>query len=214
MKEYGNLNTAGNAWIVLADEILSKGCERKHINEVFTELKGISFSISGSIEHDYIISKYGNQMKIEWMRKNFEVLTPVKELQDANSYASRLFNYCGEKNQIAWVIEKINTDCFTRSATITTFEPLTDIHYIPCISMLDFDIEDNILNLYVYSRGLDFGNKAYGNMICIADILNLVAKQTNLCIGNIYFICKSIHIYDTEYDEMKKIICKVKKSCK
>lgn len=211
MKEYGNLNTVGNAWIVLADEILSKGFERKRGDETFTELKGISFSISGDIVDDDIIRKYGNETKIEWMRNDFEVLAPVKELQDANSYASRLFDYCGKKNQIAWVVEKINEDCFTRSATITTFEPLTDVYYIPCISMLDFDIEENTLNLYVYSRGLDFGNKAYGNMICIADILNLVAKQTNLSVGGICFICKSIHIYDTEYEEMRKIICEVKK---
>lgn len=214
MKEYGDLNTVGKAWIVLADTILSKGFERKHGSETFTELKGISFSISGDIMYDNIVSKYGNKTKIEWMRNNFEVLAPVKELQDANSYASRLFNYCGTKNQIAWIVEKINADRFTRSASITTFEPLTDVNYIPCISMLDFDIEENTLNLYVYSRGLDFGNKAYGNMICIADILKLVAKQTKLCVGNIYFICKSIHIYDTEYEEMKKIICEVKKNYK
>lgn len=209
MREYGNLNTAGNAWIVLADDILSNGFERKRGDETFTELKGVSFSIAGEFLYDQIISEYGDKTKIEWMRNNFEVLSPVKELQDANSYASRLFDYCGQKDQIAWVVEKIRTDRYSRSATITTFEPLTDVHYIPCISMLDFDIEEDTLNLYVYSRGLDFGNKAYGNMICIIDILNLVAKKTNLCAGKINFICKSIHIYDTEYEEMNAIIKEV-----
>lgn len=209
MREYGNLNTAGNAWIVLADDILSNGFERKRGDETFTELKGVSFSIAGEFLYDQIISEYGDKTKIEWMRNNFEVLSPVKELQDANSYASRLFDYCGQKDQIAWVVEKIRTDRYSRSATITTFEPLTDVHYIPCISMLDFDIEEDTLNLYVYSRGLDFGNKAYGNMICIIDILNLVAKKTNLCVGKINFICKSIHIYDTEYEEMNAIIKEV-----
>ena len=148
MREYGNLNTAGNAWIVLADDILSNGFERKRGDETFTELKGVSFSIAGEFLYDQIISEYGDKTKIEWMRNNFEVLSPVKELQDANSYASRLFDYCGQKDQIAWVVEKIRTDRYSRSATITTFEPWTDVHYIPCISMLDFDIEEDTLNLY------------------------------------------------------------------
>lgn len=206
MKNYDNLFSVGNAWIYLANEVLTKGIQRYRGNEIFTELKGITFSIEGNILYDDIIKKYGDTEKIHWMKDNFEVLHPVKELHNARSYASRLYDYCSKKNQIAWIIDKINMNKSVRSATITTFEPLSDTHYIPCIGMLDFDIEENFLNLYVYSRGLDFGNKAYGNMICIADILKLVAEKTNMDVGKITFICKSIHIYNTEYDEIKNII--------
>ena len=210
MINYGDFDTIGKAWVCLAEEVLSKGIERHRDGEVYTELKGITYSVSGKCSNDSIINEYGDKSKIQWMLNNFEVLHPVKELNNANSYASRLYNYCGIKNQISWVVDKINSHRFTRSATITTLEPLTDIHYIPCISMLDFDIEEDSINLYVYSRGLDFGNKAYGNMICLTDILKMVATKTGMVIGKVNFICKSIHIYDMEYSEMRHIIKSVK----
>lgn len=208
MNSIGAFKSAGEAWIRLSKMILDEGIERKTIDETYKELKGIDFIIPGINSPDAIIQEFGDPNKLNWMRNNFEVLEPVIELRNSNSYASRLFDYCGKKNQIEWVVSKINEDNTVRSATITTFEPLTDIHYIPCISMLDFDITGCLLNLYVYSRGLDFGSKAYGNMVCIADILNIVAERTKLKPGFINFLCKSIHVYEPEYELMKGIILK------
>lgn len=199
-------DNAGEAWVHLSEMVLTQGIERHRGSETYKELKGIDFTIPGSNKTDAIIQKYGDPDKLKWMRNNFEILGQVSELRDANSYASRLFDYCGQKNQIDWVVSKINADKTVRSATITTLEPLTDMYYIPCISLLDFDITDGTLNLYIYSRGLDFGSKAYGNMICVADILNIVAERTNLKVGFMNFLCKSIHIYNSDYELMNTII--------
>lgn len=50
----------------------------------------------------------------------------------AGSYASRICDYAGAgRDQLAWVIERLNDDPASRSATITTFEPLRDTTYIP-----------------------------------------------------------------------------------
>ena len=47
-------------------------------------------------------------------------------LGDADSYATRLFDYGRTgRDQVAWVIDRLRRDPSSRSATITTFQPLT-----------------------------------------------------------------------------------------
>lgn len=206
MIEAGKYVQIGEAWLAVVKRIMQSGEEVENGLEKYRELKGITFCISCNEGDDKILQEYGDRKKIQWMKHNFENMQPIKELHNANSYASRLYKYGGEKNQIEWVIDKINNKRNVRSATITTFEPLTDSDYIPCISLLDFDVNDNVLDVYVYARALDFGGKAYANMICIKDLLADVAKDTNCLIGNMHFICKSVHIYSYDYDEINKIL--------
>ena len=100
------------------------------------------------------------------MHRNFWSTDVVAELGDAQSYATRLFDY-GQtgRDQIAWVVERLRRDPESRSAAITTFQPLTDTSYIPCVSLLDFWLDGGELELVVYAHSLDFGKKAYGNLI-------------------------------------------------
>ena len=51
------------------------------------------------------------------MVRNFTVL---KELHHHNSYAARLYAYMYQKNQMEWSIQRLQSNPFTRSATITT----------------------------------------------------------------------------------------------
>ena len=209
MIEFGQYTYIGEAWVAVIKKIMQLGREVKEGSECYKELKGVIFCISCVENHentDMILNKYGDSQIIQWMKDNFELVQSVKELHNANSYAARLYNYGGSKNQIQWIIDKINNKKNVRSATITTFEPLTDIGYIPCISLLDFDNNDDILDVYVYARALDFGEKAYANMLCIRDLLEKVASNTNCSMGNIHFICKSVHVYDYDYDKINRIL--------
>ena len=105
----------------------------------------------------------------------------MPELGDARSYASRLFDYAGSgRDQLAWVVERLRADPASRSATITTFEPLHDTTYIPCVSMLDFWAPAGRLELVVYAHSLDFGKKAYGNLVELARLQELVAGELEL----------------------------------
>jgi hypothetical protein len=38
------------------------------------------------------------------------------------------------RDQVKWVVERLRSDPATRSATITTLQPLTDTTYVPCVS--------------------------------------------------------------------------------
>ena len=73
------------------------------------------------------------------------------------------------------MIERLRADPETRSATITTFQPLADTSYIPCVSLLDFWRRGGALELVVYAHSLDFGKKAYGNLVELARLQHEVA---------------------------------------
>ena len=52
---------------------------------------------------DAIIEKHKVQAEYDWMVRNFTVQGEVPELQHENSYASRLYSYMGQKNQVDFV---------------------------------------------------------------------------------------------------------------
>ncbi len=105
-----------------------------------------------------------------------------------------------------WVIDRLRADPTSRSATITTFEPLLDTSYIPCVSMLDFWVRAGAIEQVVYAHSIDFGAKGYGNLVELADLQHRVADGLGMPAGRLLFIVKSAHVYDTELDYMKSVV--------
>ena len=95
------------------------------------------------------------------MHANFTDHARVASLGDADSYATRLFDYeHSGHDQFQWVIDRLRADPSSRSATITTFQPHTDTTYIPCVSMLDFWLADGDVELVVYAHILTSAPRA------------------------------------------------------
>jgi len=131
----------------------------------------------------------------------------VLELGDADSYAIRLFDYARTgRDQIAWVVERLRDDPECRSATVTTFQPLTDEAYIPCVSMLDFWLPGGALELVVYAHSLDFGKKAYGNLVELARLQEHVASELSAPLGRLVVHVKSAHVYEPEFEVMAELV--------
>jgi thymidylate synthase len=138
------------------------------------------------------------------MQRNFTDRADVAELGGARSYARRLRDYDG-RDQVAWVIDRLRADPETRSATITTFQPLSDTSYIPCVSLLDFWRFDGALELVVYAHSLDFGKKAYGNLVELARLQHEVADAVGLPVGALVVHAKSAHVYEPELEAMRRL---------
>ena len=118
----------------------------------------------------------------------------------------RLFNYdSAGRDQIAWVIERLRVDPECRSATITTFQPLSDTTYVPCVSMLDFWRPERALELVVYAHSLDFGKKAYGNLVELARLQEHVAAELGAPVGRLVVHAKSAHVYEPEWELMARL---------
>src|SRR5438093_12911273 len=99
------------------------------------------------------------------MHANFTGHWRVPEFGDADSYATRLYD-CSHagRDQIRWVIDRLAANPWTRDATITTFQPLTDASYVPCVSLLDFWLIKGELQVRVYGHTIDYGTKVYAKL--------------------------------------------------
>lgn len=85
---------------------------------------------------DEIIARYADPERLAWMHANFTDASRVAELDQADSYATRLYDYArAGRDQIAWVIDRIKADPAVRNATITTFQPLTDTSVPLCSNL-------------------------------------------------------------------------------
>ena len=192
--------TLGEGWLRTSRTILEQGALADYDGQPTREVALLTLSVERPSSDDPIIAELGDAEWLAWMHDNFFVQKDVPELGDAKSYAVRLFNYAGEgRDQIAWAIERLRADPDSRSATITTFQPLTDTAYIPCVSMLDFWRPNDALDLVVYAHSLDFGKKAYGNLVELARLQEHVAGELGAPMGRLVVHAKSAHVYEPEW---------------
>jgi thymidylate synthase len=195
--------TLGEAWLETGRRILAAGRDGSYDGLPMRELAHVSLAVSEPDPADATIAALADPAWLEWMHANFTEPHPVAELGDARSYGSRLGDYAGAgRDQLAWVVERLRAQPGSRSAAVTTFEPLLDTSYVPCVSLLDFWLPDGRVELVVYAHSLDFGKKAYGNLVELARLQERVAEALGAPIGRLLVHAKSAHVYDSEREAM------------
>jgi len=137
-----------------------------------------------------------------WMHANFTEKAPVAELGNAESYATRLYDYHG-KDQVATIIKKLKDKTETKSATITMLLPNDDTSYVPCVSMLDFKIRDERLTLTATCRSLDFGKKALFNFVELASIGERVQSECKVLGLELHIHAISAHVYEQDLESLE-----------
>lgn len=199
--------TLGAAWLDVAARILAGGAPARYDDLPILELAHVTLDITTPDPDDALIAENGDPERLAWMRANFRDHARVAALGDADSYATRLYDYARSgRDQVAWVIERLRRDPASRSATITTFQPLTDTSYIPCVSLLDFWLPAGALEQVVYAHSIDFGTKGYGNLVELAAIQRHIAAALTVPVGRLVMIVKSAHIYATEVEAMRELV--------
>jgi Thymidylate synthase len=205
----------GDAWLQVADLILTRGTPSSFGRLSLLECDLVTLDVQYPDPDDPIIAQHASEEWLGWMRSNFTDHRRVRELGDARSYASRLFDYMGSgRNQIAAVVETLRRDVHASYATITTLEPLTDVTYIPCVSLLDFWLRSGSLELVVYAHSIDFGKKGFANLVQLAELQRNVASELNALLGPLVMIVKSATIYQTELSLMREVISSAQRATK
>jgi thymidylate synthase len=199
--------TLGEGWLAVSRAILEEGAPATYDGQVTRELALLTLHVARPASDDELIARLGDPDWLAWMHANFFDHADVAELGDAKSYAARLFDYAGSgRDQLAWVVARLRADAECRSATVTTFQPLTDTSYVPCVSMLDFWLRDGAVELVVYAHSLDFGKKAYGNLVELARLQEHVAGELGTATGALVVHAKSAHVYEPEWSHMASIV--------
>jgi thymidylate synthase len=169
------------------------------------ELAILTLAVEEPDPGDELIASLADPEWLAWMKANFTEPGDVPELGGARSYARRLRDYEG-RDQVAWVVERLRGEAESRSAAITTLQPLTDSSYIPCVSLLDFWRRGDTVELVVYAHSLDFGKKAYGNLVELARLQHEVAAAVGTGVGQLVIHVKSAHIYEPELVAMRDLV--------
>jgi thymidylate synthase len=198
--------TLGEGWLDVTRAVLEGGALAFYDAQRTRELALLTLVVDRPSPDDATIARLGDPDWLAWMHANFFSHEDVPELGNAKSYAARLFDYAGAgHDQIAWVVRRLRDDPESRSATITTLQPLTDTSYIPCVSMLDFWLPDGAVELVVYAHSLDFGKKAYGNLVELTRLQEHVAGELAAPVGRLVIHAKSAHVYEPEWAAMAQI---------
>jgi thymidylate synthase len=198
--------TLGEGWLAVSRLILDEGVEASWDGAPTKEVALLSLAVSEPDPDDALIRELGDPEWSAWMARNFREPATVAELGHARSYASRLADYAAAgRDQVAWVVERLRVDPTCRDAAITTFEPLADTSYIPCVALLDFWLPDGALELVVYAHSLDFGKKAYGNLVELAALQQRVAGELDVEVGRLVVHAKSAHVYEPEWELMRSL---------
>jgi thymidylate synthase len=197
----------GAAWLMIAGEILAEGIDSRYDDLPVRELSLVTLTVERPDPDDEIIARHADPDRLAWMRANFTDHTRVAALAGADSYATRLFDYDHTgRDQVAWVIARLRQDPASRSASITTFQPLTDSTYIPCVSLLDFWLPGGAVELVAYCHSIDFGAKGYGNLVELAALQQRVAGALDRPAGRLVMVVKSAHVYATELEYIEKVL--------
>jgi thymidylate synthase len=200
-------STLGEAWMAIAAAILRDGVAGSWEGVPIVEVLRATLDIHSPLVDDPIIARHGDAERLAWMHANFNDPSRVAELGDADSYATRLYDYAhAGRDQVRWVIDRLAANPRARDAAITTFQPLTDTGYVPCISLLDFWLDNDELQLGVYAHAIDFGTKGYANLVELAAVQTRVASELGVGVGTLTMTVKSAHIYETELDLMRRAV--------
>ena len=211
MQDLGVFHSLGALWVRVLQELEDNGVTTAYTDNVgeladVKELLNLTAEVQNAVLLDAIIEKHKVQDEYDWMVRNFTVQGEVPELHHENSYASRLYSYMGQKNQVEWLVDRLRKNPTTRSATLSMFEPLTDEGYIPCVSLLDFQETDGQLNMTAYCRALDFGCKAYVNLVMLHLIQQDIAEKVGVPCGKLILLVKSAHFYMRDSEKVLAIL--------
>ena len=199
--------TIGEAWIAVARRIMDAGIASTYDGLAMREILMATIIVRSPKTTDDIVERFASPERLAWMRANFGDFSEVPELGGADSYATRLRNYAGAGlDQLRWVSDRLRSDPLSRSATITTFQPLSDTSYIPCVSMLDFYVLDDALRLVVYAHSIDFGAKGFANLLELAALQRQIASDLERDVGSLTMIVKSAHVYDSDATYMTSVL--------
>jgi thymidylate synthase len=196
--------TLGDAWLEVARRIVECGDDATWGGAATRELALVTLVVEDPDPADPVIAELGDPAWLAWMHENFFVAKTVEELGGADSYATRLFDYQHTgRDQLAWVVQRLRADPECRDAAITTFQPHTDTTYVPCVSLLDFWLRDGGVELIVYAHSLDFGKKAYGNLVELSALQSRVAQELSSSTGSLVLHVKTAHVYEPELELMR-----------
>ena len=148
------------------------------------------------LKGDRDASEIGDRAKI-WKKMMVEGTTEV------NSN----YGYFWNKNyQLSRVVQELRTNKETRRAIVVHYDinELDRYKYdTPCNDVLNFYIKDDKLHLTVFARSIDLVFGFCNDQYTFAKLMEMVAFQLDIPVGEMHWMVTNLHIYPRHYDMLK-----------
>ena len=148
------------------------------------------------LKGDRDASEIGDRAKI-WKQMMVEGTTEV------NSN----YGYFWNKNyQLSRVVQELRVNKETRRAIVVHYDinELDRYKYdTPCNDVLNFYIKDDKLHLTVFARSIDLVFGFCNDQYTFAKLMEMVAFQLDIPVGEMHWMVTNLHIYPRHYDMLK-----------
>ena len=201
--------TLGEGWVRTSRAILERGSLERYDGQVTRELALLTLTVEHPDSADPLIAELGDAEWLAWMHRELlrrEDRPGARRREELRGAAVQLRGHRTRPDRLGGRTPTERPEC--RSASVTTFQPLTDTSYIPCVSLLDFWLPAEALELVVYAHSLDFGKKAYGNLVELARLQEHVARELGRPVGQLTVHAKSAHVYEPEWSLMAELVAR------
>jgi thymidylate synthase len=109
--------TIGEAWFAVAGRIVEDGVPSRYDDLPIREISLVTLAVARPDPDDELIATYAEPEQLAWMHANFADHSRMAALGNADSYATRLFDYeHSGRDQVRWVIDRLRTDPATSRA--------------------------------------------------------------------------------------------------
>lgn len=154
--------------------------------------------------------KYQEQMKI-FTEKILSDVTFSKKYGDlGNVYGAQWRRWQTSRgdtiDQLGNIIEQIKTNPDSRRLIVSAWNPedIPNVALPPCHVLFQFYVNDNKLSLQLYQRSGDMFLGVPFNIASYSLLLNLVARETGLELGEFVHTLGDAHIYKNHFDQVNK----------
>jgi thymidylate synthase len=185
----------GVAWLQAMQLILQRGQWIHDGPDRLIEIRPLVLRIASVDEDDPIITSLADQGRIQLMLRKYASCDILPEYKI--SYGSLLYNNEGV-DQIEWVIKRLLAKPETKAATITLHR--AGETELSCLSLLDFKLRDNRLEMTAVYRSQNVFASQPGNIMALRRIQCHVASRLGLEAGMFDLLALSAHIYESDIE--------------
>jgi len=194
-------SSLGEAWLYSLREVLEVGSPEEDAGRDLREVCNLILRIVDIDRSDRLLERFANQERISLMYTKYRSLEALP--QYPMSYGSLLYDHEGV-DQIAWVINRLRQKRETKGATIGFHSPGAD--ELSCVSLIDFKIRRDQLNMAVVYRSQDVFASQPGNLLALHDVHERVAGSLEVAIGDTVLHAMSAHIYADDLVAAESIV--------
>jgi thymidylate synthase len=126
---------------------------------------------------------------------------------DGTTEVNSNYGYFWNKNyQLSRVVQELKTNKETRRAIVVHYD-INELdrykHDTPCNDVLNFYIKDDKLHLTVFARSIDLVYGFCNDQYTFAKLMEMVAFQLDIPVGEMHWMVTNLHIYPRHYDMLK-----------